>query len=295
MRAFIFHLIIKLNGLLSLSGSHRLARGLASLIWRFSGKQKHITLTNIRLCYPQMPVKQQHQLAKDSLIETIKAVCELGVVWRRYPAKFSPLIKAVKGQELLENALAQKQGVLLAAPHFGNWEVLNLWLSRFDDFAFLYKPPSDQRLEQILLKYRGQGGAKQITADAKGVRNMLTHINQKGILAILPDQQPKSGQGIYADFMSQTAYTMTLFSKIARKTGAPVILAVAERQEDGFVIHFKAANEEIYGDTQQSVQSLNRDIADLVAINPAQYQWTYKRFSIQQDGLSPYSKDRLNK
>ncbi|MCX7544129.1 lysophospholipid acyltransferase family protein [Marinicella gelatinilytica] len=288
MRAFIFHLIIKLNGLLSLSGSHKLAHFLANIFWRFSAKQRHITLTNIGLCYPNKSLDEQRQLAKDSLIETLKAVCELGVVWRRYPNQFPELIKAVKDQQILDDALAQGRGVLLAAPHFGNWEVLNLWLSRYDDFAFLYKPPSDKKIEELLLTYRGQGGAKQITADAKGVRTMLKHLSHKGIMAILPDQQPKSGQGVYADFMGQSAYTMTLLSKIAHKTDAPVVLAVAERQADGFIIHFKKADEGIYGDMQQSVMALNQDIAKLVSLNPAQYQWTYKRFSIQKNGTNPY-------
>lgn len=288
MRVFIFHLIIKINGLLSLSDSHKLARFLASIIWRFSAKQRHITLTNMGLCYPNKSLDEQRQLAKESLIETLKAVCELGVVWRRYPDQFPDLIKAVKGQHILDDALAQGRGVLLAAPHFGNWEVLNLWLSRYDDFAFLYKPPSDKKIEELLLTYRGQGGAKQITADAKGVRTMLKHLNHKGIMAMLPDQQPKSGQGVYADFMGQPAYTMTLFSKIAQKTNAPVVLAVAERQADGFIIHFKKADNQIYGDMSQSVTALNQDIAQLVALNPAQYQWTYKRFSIQENQLNPY-------
>jgi KDO2-lipid IV(A) lauroyltransferase len=288
MRAFLFHLIIKLNGWLSLSGSHRLARGLAAVVWRLSAKQRHIALTNIRLCYPEMSADRQQQLAKDSLVETLKAVCELGIVWRRYSNRFPGLIKAVKDQHILDEAVAQGQGVLLAVPHFGNWEVLNQYLSRYDNFGFLYKPPSDSRIERLLLKYRGQGGAKQITADGKGVRTMLEHIKNKGILAILPDQQPKSGQGVHADFMGQPAYTMTLFSKMAQKTKAPVVLAVAERQADGFIIRFKKANERIYGDRDQSVVALNEDIAQLVALNPAQYQWTYKRFSIQENGHNPY-------
>lgn len=290
MRAFIFHLIIKLNGLLSLTGSHRLAAGLAALVWRLSAKQRQIALTNIRLCYPEMSTERQHQLAQDSLTETIKAVCELGVVWRRYPDQFPGLIKAVNGQHILDEALAQGQGVLLAAPHFGNWEVLNLWLSRYEDFAFLYKPPGDASIERLLVKYRGQGGARQITADAKGVRSMLKHLSHKGIMAILPDQQPKSGQGVFAEFMGQPAYTMTLFSKIARKTKVPVVLAVAERRQAGFVIHFKKADEQIYADTRASVTALNQDISKLVALNPPQYQWTYKRFSIQESGQSPYNK-----
>lgn len=259
-------------------------------MWRWSEKQRRITSTNIKLCYPQLSDDEQQALAKASLVETIKSMFELGIIWKKYGDDIEPLIHAVHGLDVLEAALKQDQGVLLAAPHFGNWEVLNLWLSKHPGFAFLYKPPTEPKIEQLLLKYRGAGGAQQITADAKGVRQVFKILKNKHILAILPDQQPKSGQGVYASFMGQPAYTMTLFSKIAAKTKVPVVFAVAERLADGqgFELHFKAAPESIYADTQRSVETVNQMIASLVTINPSQYQWTYRRFSIQADGSKPY-------
>ena len=115
-------------------------------------------------------------------------------------------------------------------------------------------------------------------------------MKSKHLMAILPDQQPKSGQGVFADFMGQQAYTMTLFSKIAAKTKVPVVMAVAERLPDGkgFDIHLKAVGKAIQEAGDESVVCLNQAIADMVEINPAQYQWTYRRFSIQAGGSKPY-------
>lgn len=290
MRAFLFQFIIHITSWLSLKTAHQWASFLAKLIWRWSEKQRRITSTNIKLCYPQLSDDEQQALAKASLVETIKSMFELGIIWKKYGDDIEPLIQAVHGLDVLEAALKQDQGVLLAAPHFGNWEVLNLWLSKHPGFAFLYKPPTEPKIEQLLLKYRGAGGAQQITADATGVRQVFKVLKNKHILAILPDQQPKSGQGVYASFMGQPAYTMTLFSKIAAKTKVPVVFAVAERLADGqgFELHFKAAPESIYADTLRSVETVNQMIASLVTINPSQYQWTYKRFSIQADGSKPY-------
>ena len=290
MRAFLFQFIIRITSLLSLKTAHQWAEFLARLIWRWFEKQRRITNTNIKLCYPQLSNDEQQALAKASLVETIKSMFELGIIWKKFGDDIEPLIHAVHGLDVLEAAIKQDQGVLLAAPHFGNWEVLNLWLSKHPGFAFLYKPPTEPKIEQLLLKYRGTGGAQQITADATGVRQVFKVLKNKHILAILPDQQPKSGQGVYAPFMGQPAYTMTLFSKIAAKTQVPVVFAVAERMANGqgFELHFKAAPESIYADTQRSVETVNQMVASLVAINPSQYQWTYKRFSIQADGSKPY-------
>ncbi len=290
MRAILFQFIVKITSWMSLKTAHRWATFTAQMIWRWSEKQRRITTTNIRLCYPQLPAAAQQTLAKDCLIETIKSMFELGKIWQQKPHTKQALINNIHGLDVFKAALNKDQGLLLAAPHFGNWEVLNLWLSQNPGFAFLYKPPTDKKIEALLLKYRGQGGANQITADAKGVRKVFSVLKNKHILAILPDQQPKNGQGMFAPFMGQNAYTMTLFSKIAIKTKVPVVFAVAERLPDGqgFDLHFKAAPAEIYQELKSSVQSVNQIIAEMVAINPSQYQWTYKRFSIQADGSKPY-------
>lgn len=291
MRGFLFRLLLFTTAALPLRLAHQCATVLAKLGWRWSKKQKNIVLTNISLCFPELSPSQQQNLAKQSLAETLKTFFELGRVWRRYGNDISPLIKSVEGEQVLRQAMAKGKGVLLAAPHFGNWEVLNLWLAKFPDFAFLYKPPGDPTFEQILLKQRGQSGAKQIAADKRGVRQVLEVLKSGGLMAILPDQQPKSGQGIFAPFMQQTAYTMSLFSKVAQKTQVPVVIAAARRlpKGKGFAIHIQAVDQNIYNpDLKHSVTTLNTEIQQLLKTAPAQYQWSYKRFSIQPNGHSPY-------
>ncbi len=292
MRRILFQTIIFISSKLSLKTAHKWAALLARLVWRFSEKQRRIVSTNIQLCYPKLPEDEQNVMAQNALIETIKSMFELGIIWKKYPHKINDLVQNIHGLEHFEAAMAKDQGLLLAAPHFGNWEVLNFWLSENPAFSFLYKPPEDKKIEQLLLKNRGQSGANQITANAKGVRQVFKVLKQKHILAILPDQQPKNGQGVFAPFMGQAAYTMTLFSKIAIKTKVPVVIAVAERLVDGqgFDIHFQPAPTSIYEDVEQSTQTVNQMIAKMVAINPAQYQWTYRRFSIQPDKSKPYKK-----
>ncbi len=290
MKGFLFNTLLKITGRWSLAKAHRWGVRVGGWVWRWSEKQRRITRCNIKICFPDQNPDVQEALAKSALLETVKTFFELGGVWKKHGKDVNGLIRTVHGQSFLDDALAEGRGVLLAAPHFGNWEVLNLWLARFQPFSFLYKPPEDTAIEQALIHFRGQSGANQIEANKKGVRHVLNALKNKHLMAMLPDQQPKSGQGLFADFMGMPAYTMTLFSKVAIKTQVPVILAVAERLADGqgFDIHFKRLKGAIHQDLTTSVAALNQAIAEMVAINPAQYQWTYRRFSIQADGHQPY-------
>ena len=290
MQGFLFQLIVGYFSHMSLKRSHQWAGFVGRMVWRWSEKQRRITLTNMKLCYPNLSEHEQEALAKAALIETVKTFFELGRVWKKHAKDIDGLIVNVHGKELLDEALSEGKGVLLAAPHFGNWEVLNLWLARYKPFSFLYKPPENKKIEQLLLQYRGQSGANQITADKKGVRQIIQSLKNKHLMAILPDQQPKAGQGVHVDFMGQSAYTMSLFSKIAAKTDVPVVMAVAERLPDGmgFDIHIKRLGKAIYQIDKSGVTYMNQAIAEMVSINPSQYQWTYRRFSIQADGSKPY-------
>lgn len=287
MKAFIFKLILKLSRALSLKHSRSVAKFIGKITWRLSKKNKHVTLSNIEKCYPELSEEQKINLAKQSINAALMNMLELGKLWDKN-LDVNDVVNNISGLENFEKALAQGKGLLLAAPHMGNWEVLNLVLARFDKFAFLYKPPNDKNIEKILVNFRGKSKALQIEASLKGVRKIMVHLKDKGFVAILPDQRPKGGQGIFAPFYGIPTYTMTLFSKLAVKTKVPVFFAYALRTDTGFDVFFEESEEEIRSDLEGSVAYINQKIQSIVDKTPEQYQWTYKRFSIQPEGEPPF-------
>ena len=85
---------------------------------------------------------------------------------------------------------------------------------------------------------------------------------------------------------------MTLLSRLARKSGAPVLLTWADRLPNGdFELHFREASPEVAdADDEIATAALNRDVEAVIRSRPAQYLWTYRRFTIQPDGKpSPYN------
>ena len=107
-----------------------------------------------------------------------------------------------------------------------------------------------------------------------------------GVVGILPDQQPKAGDGEFAPFFGMPALTMTLLPRLAQRTGATVLFAYCERigetpRRPGVrAAHRSRAGRDRRCRSDVGVAALNAAVERIARRDPAQYQWTYKRYSI---------------
>ena len=101
------------------------------------------------------------------------------------------------------------------------------------------------------------------------------------MIGILPDQEPRFGNGEFAPFFNIPAYSATLVSRMISKTNAKVIFAYAKRLEygHGYQLNFLTAPDDIYSDNLTvSVSGMNQGVENCVNQLPEQYQWSYYRF-----------------
>ena len=280
MKSFLVKAALALCGRLPLSVARAIGSGLAHLAWLCNSRMAVTTRNNIAYCLPEMSASEQRQLAKRSLCETGQLALETAVVWRRPPAWTRAKIVKVTGVEYVTDALQRGQGVLVLAPHIGNWEVLNIYLSSLGDMTNMYQPPKIAGLEAVVRRCRESSGATTVPTDRKGLLTILTALKQGGISGILPDQTPKDdGSGLFAPFFARHAFTMTLAHKLIIKSQCKPVFAYAARVAGGFEITFFEPHSDIAGpDEQLACNALSRGIEHCVRAIPEQYQWEYKRF-----------------
>lgn len=280
--------LMRMAGRLPLSALHRIGAWLGFLLDATDNRLRRAADINLSLVLTQLGAKTRHELRKSSLIEFGKSVFELCKIWSGEPHRALTLVREVRGGDLLTNALAAKKGVIIAAPHLGCWELLNFWLCEQGPIAVAYRPPRQPQLEPLLIRARGALAAEQVRAEgAAGVRTLFKRLSAGGMVGILPDQQPKQGEGEFAPFFGVQALTMVLLSRLAQRTGATVLFAFAERlpQGAGYRIHILPAPAQIADpDLPTAVAALNRGIEDCVRLAPAQYQWHYKRYGDRPPG-----------
>lgn len=225
-------------------------------------------------------------LRRAAVAETGKSAMELPAIWMRSQEAAARLVVEVNGWALIERALAAGKGAILLTPHLGCWEVTAQYASRHFPITVLYSPPKMRAFEPLMQHGRTREGMKSVPPDLSGLRAMLHALHRSEAIGILPDQVPGIGEGEWTEFFGRPAYTMTLVSKLARKTGAPVLLGYAERlpRGRGYRLHVEPMLEPVYGETPQ--RRLNRAIEDLVRRCPAQYLWAYNRYKVPA-GVEP--------
>ena len=188
-----------------------LADALAWLWLRTGARESVVALRNLELAYPELSPAQRALWHRAVLRTTALQTLDTFGLWTRPHARNLETIVEVHGEARFDAALAEGRGLIVAAPHFGNWELLNQWLAAKTPLAILYKPPESAVGEAFLRLVRADADADRVTqvrAEGAGVRQLYKRLQAGGVVGILPDQQPKGGDGAFAPFFEVQALTM---------------------------------------------------------------------------------------
>ncbi|MBJ6138726.1 lysophospholipid acyltransferase family protein [Marinobacter litoralis] len=296
LKYFMIAGILRLVSFLPLRAAQFIGKWLGALGWAMNGRSRKTTDTNIRICLPELSSAEQRQLSKDSMAHTGMTAAEIPLMWEWPVDKCLGLIKETRGLELVDEALASGKGLILLAPHIGNWELVGLLFSSRYKMASLYSPPHIKEFEDYMIRVRGRVGSELVRGDRRGLLRLMGILKEGGVAGILPDQSPRGKTNAYAPFFGMEVRTMTLVNKLMLKTGANVLVAFAERlpQGRGFRIVVEEA-EPGNGDPDAiaAATALNKSVEKVVRMAPAQYQWEYKRLRHRPPGNpNPYYPDR---
>ena len=105
---------------------------------------------NLEVAYPEMLPGEREQWHHAILRTTARQFLETMRFWTRPHADNLKLITRSHGTGLFDAALASDKGLIVAAPHYGNWELLNQWLASRTPISVLYRPPEAKVGEAFL-------------------------------------------------------------------------------------------------------------------------------------------------
>jgi KDO2-lipid IV(A) lauroyltransferase len=244
--------------------------------------------------YPDDAAREQ--AVRQVLVQTGRNAFETLRFWTRPRADNLRLVRSVQGMEHLEAAAAAGRGLIVAAPHFGNLELVIDFMAARGPFALVYRVPDSRIGDAFLRKARGGENVGLVPAEATAMRPLWKALKAGGVVGITPDQQPKLGAGEFAPFFGRMALTLSLIPRLAERSGAAVVFGYAQRRDDGhFDMVFEPAPAEIASpDLAMATAAMNAAVEKVARRDLRQYQWTYKRFTLRPPGSgesNPYHPD----
>jgi KDO2-lipid IV(A) lauroyltransferase len=260
----------------------RLGAVLGWLVWWLSPSYRRSFKANVRAAGVAW------RNARPAVAAIGAMVAELPWVWMRpHEAKLDGLMKW-DGAEHFEAAMKAGKGAIIMSPHLGSWEIGAQAIAEkfgptYGPMVALFRPARKAWLEPLVANARTRPYLDSAPTSLAGVRTLIRALRNGGYTAILPDQVPPLGQGVWAPFFGRDVYTMTLLAKLAQQTGAQVIMTWCERLPagQGFCMHMRPFDAPEMKDASVSPEvaaaAVNRGVESMVLNAPGQYLWGYAR------------------
>lgn len=190
----------------------------------------------------------------------------------------------MEGLAHLDAVLAGGHGALVLTPHLGAFELAPRVIGRHHPMTVLYRPSRQPAVERLLQALRPTPVVKTAPATAGGVRQLMRSLRAGETVGMLPDQVPGQGDGAWAPFFGEPAYTMTLPLRLAQATGAGIVWASALRTSGGWRLVLEpwvpAGGLSPEADLGPWLVALNEKVEGLIARAPQDYLWAYNRFKV---------------
>jgi KDO2-lipid IV(A) lauroyltransferase len=243
-------------------------------------REAKVTRRNLELIAPELSAAQREEMVGKILRATGSNALETLRVWTNSRASNLKLVRRVNGGELIAELLAEGRGLIVAAPHYGNWELLLEYVASRGPLALVYRVPEKALGDVFLRLARGGENVTLVPAETNAMRPLFRALKAGEMAGITADQQPKFGGGEFVPFFGKLALSLSLIPKLAHRSGAPVIFAYAEPVPGGFELFFERGPEQIASaDVVEATTAMNARVEQIARRNLAQYQWTYKRYS----------------
>lgn len=251
------------------------------LIWLVSPRYRRQMRDNLLAAGMPLSV-ERHAIASAG-----RMVAELPWLWMRPHGESVLGHMDWDGAEHFEAGMRAGRGVIITSPHLGCWEMgaqafAERYGPQYGPLVAMFRPPRKSWLEPLVRHSRGRAWLETAPTSLAGIRLLVRTLRAGGYTAVLPDQVPPEGQGVWAPWMGRNAYTMTLLPRLVQQTGALVLMCWCERNPKGrFTLHMWPLDPPLpTGPSvplEVSATAMNQAVEALVRSHPGQYLWSYAR------------------
>src|SRR5262245_38756835 len=266
----------------------RLANVVGDLLWWTVVPRRRIALTNLRLCFPDWSEAERRAVGRRTFRNMARAVFDHSLLALAPREKLIDYVR-VAGLDHLTDP--RNRPLILVAPHFVGLDAGGLRISIELKAATIYARQRNQAWNDWVLGIRARFNAPLLIArEGFDLRAAIRAMKSGLPFYYLPDQDYGAQHSIFVPFFGTLAATIPMVARLAKMTGAKVIMAVSEMTDEGYVLHLEPPWPDFpSASVEEDTARMNREIEGWVRRLPAQYLWTHRRFKSRPPGApSPY-------
>lgn len=280
-------LLIFLSNVPSRSGWLSFCGWLGTVYYRFSKKTRGLVQHHLTMGFPEKPQEEIKTLSRNVFKMLGKNAGDILRASNVSSLDDLEKILVTHGIENFEKANKAGRGVIFLTCHLGAFDlqVTNMALRGLNP-NIIGTPLKDERLNDLLWKYRNQHGAIAI-ARGKETFRMIKVLKSGGSVALLIDQDTRV-KSAFVDFFGMPAATPVGATLMAMKTGAAVVPTYVHLGDDGLqhmhilpeIPMISTGDEE--RDMITNTQTLTTMIEGWIRQYPDQWVWMHKRWKTKE-------------
>jgi KDO2-lipid IV(A) lauroyltransferase len=271
----------------------RFGDAIGSLLFMLLRSRRHIALTNLRLCLPELSEAERVDIAHRHFQAYSRSVWERGILWWASEARLNRLITVEPGPVPVDE-MTSKPTILLC-PHFVCLDVAGASIAMVASASSMYVTQKNATFDKVLRAGRARFKPVKLFTRQDGIKPILRALRDRLPYFMLPDMDFGEKDAEFVPFFGIEAATLTATARIAATTGAQVMPVIATFLPDyrGWRVKFYPVWDNYPGpDMVAATRRMNVFIEERVREAPAEYFWTHKRFKTRPHGEpSLYRKD----
>jgi len=276
--------LIWLLHFLPLSVLSRLGNGLGNLLYLLGRERRHVALTNLALCLPELDTTVRTRLARAHFRAVSRSMLERGILWWGSADRIRAMV-GVDG-EAHWHAVREKP-VILLVPHFVGFEMGGFRFNLDEPVASMYAKQRNAAFDAAFLRGRLRFKTAKMFSRQDGVRTIVRSLRDGMPFIYLPDMDFGPRDAVFVPFFGVQAATITGLARLAAISKAVIVPMITCQLPggQGYAMRFYPAWEDFpSGDDIADATRMNAFIEDRVREMPEQYYWVHKRFKTRPDG-----------
>lgn len=277
-------LLLRLVAMLPYKAKLLAGKGFGLLGHRLAKRRKHITETNIRLCFPELDDQARAAMVKEIFIQNGIGFFEIAWAWWASPQDIAGRYQ-VEGLEHIESAKSGGKGVVLVGAHFVHLDLCGLMLNQVTPMDVIYRKNNDPVFEHTITS--GRQRVFKHVLERSDMRNIVRKLREGRVVWYSPDQDFGNRQSVFAPFFGVEASTLITTAQLARM-GKANVCGVAHYRDPithQYRIVFNPIDTSFpSGNDIEDATTINRLLERGIRQQPEQYMWVHRRFKTRPPG-----------